>query len=362
MSHEIRTPLNSIVNFSELENEKQDKHPSINIINKSAKHLLNLVNDILDTSKVNENKLELNISTFAIASVISDIKDFLNCNAQSSKVELNTTIDKDVHEFVTGDERKVFQVLLNLTNNAIKFTQKGSVNINVSMDSQNPEYVIFKVKDTGVGIDNDKLEEIFGKFKQADNSISKKYGGTGLGLTIVKTFTTLMNGKISVQSKLGTGSIFTVKLPLKEANNPTSSTESSNHFDLTKCDLKILVIDDNQMNLLVMEAILKGISSTPVFCDGGHSALSSLEKQSFDIIFIDIHMPAMSGLEFYQEAKTRNLLNDAYTVALTADVFENTKKQINTVGIDSLITKPIPRPKLYQLLEDIQNKKKSASY
>ena len=349
MSHEIRTPINGIMGINYLLsktdlNEKQTEYTKK--LHSSTEHLLNIINDILDISKIEAGKIELEKINFKIENLLEDIKNSVDYKAKEKGLELNFIYDK-TDTIYYADSVKILQILINLVDNAIKFTHNGQVNIKVKIiDEQTIEFV---VSDTGIGLTIQQQTNIFNQFSQADNTITRKYGGTGLGLSISKQLANLMGGDLSVQSNLGKGSTFTFICKVENAKEDfveTDSFESFKNLKLIKNDIRILLVEDNQINQDIVIEILNDIKVD--VADNGLAAIKKFEKNTYHLILMDIQMPIMDG--FSAAKKIRELNKKIPIIALSANITPSTIYEIINVGMNDYISKPINLQKLYTKL------------
>ncbi|RYJ44812.1 response regulator [Flavobacterium beibuense] len=361
MSHEIRTPLNGIIGFTDLLiktplSESQAEY--LKNVNNSANLLLDVINDILDFSKIEAGKLELHSEEIDVYELCEQTIDVIRHLAEQKKLEVLLNIAPDIQRYVYADPVRLRQVLTNLLSNAIKFTSEGEVELQLksmkSDEEQNETTFEFSVRDTGVGIAPDKLQKIFGAFDQEDSSTTRKYGGTGLGLTISNKLLALMNSKLDVKSELNVGSefYFTVKFVVPE-QKPISKKTSPRNIK------KILIVDDNDSNRRILEAMLAGMNIHTVMATNGIEAMELLEKhKDFDLAIVDYNMPYMSGVDLIAHIRnTMKLSSEEFPVMLlhssaNDELIFNAAKELE---INFNYTKPIHSGKLKAVLDQLTN-------
>ena len=363
MSHEIRTPLNVILGLSDIikksaieENETLQKN--IDGIDFSAKNLLSIVNDILDFSKIEAGKLTLQSIDFNLRKVVETISDGFAIKAKEKGLDLTWEMDKDIPDMVIGDQYRLNQILTNLIGNAIKFTQRGEININVGLVSVIGDEVKlqFSVKDSGIGISKENLSRIFDSFYQVDNREDNEIAGTGLGLAITKELIKLQNGEFNAKSELHVGSEFEVILPFKRSKlkSLNDSIKTYVRQDKNLEGLKVLVAEDNKMNQFYIRQLLSNLKVEVDIAENGKEAVEIFERDasSYDLILMDMHMPVMNGIEAISKIRKTNKdkLKKVPIVACSADVFPEARKSAIKAGIDFYLTKPVSEDALKEVL------------
>ncbi len=366
MSHEIRTPLTSIIGFSEALLKNKDKNSQeydlTQIILKNSKHLLHLINEILDISKIESNKLKIELIACNLMELIDDVLNVMMHHAAEKKLELNVNYDFPLPKIIYTDPLRIKQILLNLISNAIKFTLNGKISIDISFDSKNK--ILFSVVDTGIGISEENINNLFSRFTQADSSTTRKYGGTGLGLYISKKLVELLGGTIQLQSipELGTKIKFTIDVG--NVDNEEKIYSNSNVIRITKTDINhekilltgsILIVDDNQDNQkliqLLVESVNENIKITSA--ENGKQAIEIAMKTNFDLILMDIQMPIMNGMEATKFLRSNNYKN--HIIALTANVMKEDIDNYLALGCDGYLSKPIDKNAFNSMLKKYLN-------
>lgn len=356
MSHEIRTPLNAIVGFTGLLNKTgltpQQKKFS-ELISKSSEHLLSVVNEVLFLFKLGMGKVFIEEVPFNTRELVQNVKESLRFRADEKKLGFHFIIDKAVPKVVIGDPFRMKQILINLTANALKFTDEGKVAVRVFSEKSTSKkvYLRFEVEDTGIGISKEDLDTIFDEFAQPGMKNEKMRKGAGLGLTIVRKLVELLNGRLHVESEPGKGSEFTVVIPFvkaKKSDKVEKPKEYDLNFNLLR-DKRILYADDDENNLLLAEAILSGWEIDFEIARDGAEALQWLEKENFDVVLLDIHMPHFSGVDVVKKTRrnTENANRHVKMLAVTANVMEKDLEKYLGSGFDDYILKPFREDKLY---------------
>ncbi|MDY6843784.1 MAG: response regulator [Thermodesulfobacteriota bacterium] len=376
MSHEMRTPLNGILGFADLlleEELTEEQREGVETIKKSGDNLLVLINDILDLSKVEHSMIELETIPFNVESLILDIGELVRTNLSEKPVEINCILG-DIHTNLLGDPTRLRQIITNLTSNAIKFTKEGEIIIGVSteMESETHTTLKFFVKDTGIGIPEDKRDRIFESFKQVDRSTTRKYGGTGLGLTISKTLVQLMRGDIWIESEVGKGSTFYFTAQFEKDLTPMELFQPVNLRDLL--GKKVLIVDDNETACRIVADVVKKIGMEPFVArsgaealvylkplspDNDHSTVTQTErlgsgeyvirKETFEIAIIDINIPDISSFELASEI-SRISTGKTKIIALSATISPGIAVKIQEMGFAGFVAKPVRRQVLINMI------------
>jgi signal transduction histidine kinase len=363
MSHEIRTPMNAIIGFSEVLAEEKpltgQQKEYIKMILDSSKHLLSLINDILDFSKIETGRMDVENVECDIRSLLAAIESTMNPNAKQKRLEFKIECTDDVPATILTDPAKVRQCLVNLVSNAIKFTEWGYIKISVNRISKDDKsFVEFEVSDTGIGIPPEKLDSIFDAFTQVDGSTTRKYGGTGLGLTITKQLAGLIGGQISVESEVGKGSKFKFVMPI--TNTAGSQDRKVGHCEeaaaTQTADQKInaqfsggvLVVEDIKMNQTLIKTLLEKLGFVVTIAEDGLEAIEVVKKQHFEMIFMDVQMPEMNGYDATK--RLRNLEIKTPIIAITASITDDDEQKCLEAGYDNYITKPIDKAHLIKII------------
>ncbi len=365
MSHEIRTPLNGILGMaqlianSELTTDQRDK---INTIQQSGHTLLSIINDVLDMSKIEAGKIELETTAFSLSHMLSSSISALHSLAQEKGLRFRINETGTCPNVLMGDPIRIRQIIWNLLSNAIKFTDKGGVTVNIDCNSKSFNHFVsetrdtvihLQIKDTGKGIDQKRQESIFDPFIQEDNTITRSYGGTGLGLSIVTNIIELMHGSIHLQSEVGQGSTFDVYLPLDKA--PLEEIEKIEKINKESIDFippahDILIAEDNPTNAMIARAFLEKFGQHVRIAENGRVAIQEIRKQRPDFVFMDIHMPEMNGIEATIELRKSDRYKDMPIIGLTAEAFADRHAEFMQAGMSRVITKPFTEIQLQKAI------------
>ncbi|PSL27687.1 ATP-binding protein [Chitinophaga ginsengisoli] len=359
MSHEIRTPMNAVLGFTHLlqqqpMNEKSKEY--VTSIQHAGENLLDIINDILDISKIESGMMRLEPVSFSLRGMLHSLELMFQPKAQEKKLELSFNIDTHVPDILYGDVMRLTQVLLNLVNNAIKFTHQGKVQLRVSqVAAESGVRLLFTVSDTGIGIAPDKIATIFDRFNQAEADITRKFGGTGLGLTIVSQLVELQHGSVSVESEPGKGSTFKVELPYTLGELLPDSGENYNYsqdnFALPQQpDIRLLVAEDNKMNQNLLKHLLGNRQLHYQLVNNGQEALSALSRQHFDLVLMDLQMPEMDGYTATKKIR-EELQSNIPIIAMTAHAMSGEREKCLQAGMNEYLAKPIREGELYRMIQ-----------
>lgn len=356
MSHELRTPLNALVGFGQLLsqtslNDKQQQY--VSIITSSSYNLLNIVNDVLDLSKIEAGKMRIERKVFDLREILEDIHLMFSGSLTEKGLQYTSDIDEKIPRYLKSDPERLKQILINLIGNAIKFTSHGSVYLGVSIVWDNKERnkakIAFSVRDTGAGIPADKIESIFQRFEQLEHATTRQHGGTGLGLTIVKNLVSMLGGTISVHSDLGRGSVFTFTTMFEKVSEEEAAesqgTASTTFIDLSS--FRILAVEDNRTNQLLLDHLMKKYHASVEFADNGEEALKALSKNDYDLVLMDIQMPVMDGYVAAEQIRRERKLT-VPMIAMTAYVSREERLKCMEAGFNAYIGKPIEENKLME--------------
>lgn len=353
MSHEIRTPFQGLLGMLNLLDEPNlsgRQRDYLRTAQDSAIHLLGVLNDILDVSTMESGTLKLSVGPVNLRSLAQEVDGLMQVAAADKGLSLNVHAASDLPDWVTADATRVRQIMFNLINNAIKFTNQGSIIAELSPASGGRCGVVLTVRDTGVGMDKETLQRLFTRFYQADNSLRRRIGGTGLGLDISRSLARMMGGDIQVSSEPGVGSVFTVILDLPEAATPEPERISQLDPQYTR-RLKVLVAEDHPINLKYMNILLEKMGHDATFCENGQEALDLLQSQSFDVVLLDYHMPVLDGLATTEAIRTMpGPASQIKIILVTADVVNDTRKRATEVGVNEFTSKPLQAADLHRAL------------
>lgn len=358
MSHEIRTPMNAIMGMIYLIektdlNEKQRDYTAK--IQASSKHLLGIINDILDFSKIEAGKYEIEKIDFKLDQVLNNLAALISEKCSSKGIKLIFDVDPEVPNNLKGDPLRIGQVLINYTNNAIKFTEKGEIIVRIKKkrEFKNNCIVRFEVKDTGIGMTEAQKDKLFQPFQQADTSTTRKYGGTGLGLVISKQLAALMDGEVGVQSEVGKGSTFwftanlVVNRLTEEENEPLNIADEK--FNTIK-GKHILLVEDNELNQQVAKEILEDMGFAIDIAENGEIAVNKVNDKNYDIVLMDMQMPVMDGVEAARQIRKNSKYESIPIIAMTANAMATDRERCLKAGMNDHITKPIDPRKLFAIL------------
>jgi signal transduction histidine kinase/CheY-like chemotaxis protein len=355
MSHEIRTPISVIMGFSSLlksQKSKQDQEEYIKLIQDSSKNLLQIINDVLDVSKVEAGKLNIELVACDLSDLLSDIESMTEQMAIDKGLKFKIIKRAKLPTMIKTDSGRLHQCLVNLVTNAVKFTEKGHVHITVYPDKQDSSMIRFDVIDTGIGIASDKFETIFESFSQISNIESHHHAGTGLGLTITKRLAELLGGSISVSSKLGKGSVFSLVIPTGIDIKEQISTENDQPQDELSLDQQftgeVLVAEDYESLRIYAKELLEGFGAKVTLAEHGKAAVEKAVNKPFDLILMDMRMPYLDGYGALKELRKKKVATPI--VALTAHAMSGYGKQCLKHGFDGYLSKPVSHDKMLQIL------------
>lgn len=361
MSHEIRTPLNAIIGISHLLSEEETSdtiHENIQILKYSAENLLSLINDVLDFGKLESGKVDLDLRPILLKQLVSASINALEVKSKEKNLRLNVIYNDSIPDSIIADPTRLNQILNNLIGNAIKFTEKGHVTLRLMHRflPANKVAIRFMVEDSGIGIPENRLDSIFEEFVQADSGVSKKFGGSGLGLSISKFLVELMGGTLSVNSKLGDGSVFHFELVFDVVIPSSHSDLAENKVDTSTAlkEVRVLLVDDNNVNRKIAARFLKKWNMEVFEAADGLEAFEMTKKENFDVILMDLQMPIMDGYESAKSIAEWEKKHGRYTpiLAVTAETMDDVKKSVRDAGMIDTVTKPFKPELLFRAIND----------
>jgi len=354
VSHELRTPLNAINGITHLlleDNPKKTQLKYLESLKFSGNYLTTFINEILEINKIDSTKVEIENISFNLKELLFNIQSSLKELATANKNYFNLEIDETIPNNLIGDPTKLSQIILNLINNALKFTQNGNVNVIAKLYEQEDDIatVYFEIVDTGIGIPEDKLQTVFESFSQGSIEVNRKYGGTGLGLTIVKKLIELLGGEIKLKSEVGKGSTFTFKLNFKINNEPLEIVEEVKPYNDKQLKHKsILLIEDNKINQMITRKMLENKAISCEILDNGEDAVELLKVKRFDMILMDVHLPGINGTTATQQI--RDFDKTTPIIALTAISLDENRDMLLSFGMNDVITKPFVPDEFYSTI------------
>ncbi len=364
MSHEIRTPMNAILGFTNLLqkeplNEKSTEF--VKCIEHSGENLLTIINDVLDFSKIEAGMMRIESNPFSLRELLHSIETMFATRVKQKNLRLTIDVDKSVPDILNGDAIRLTQIVVNLVNNSVKFTNTGGIYIRVIADKKNEDSIdiSFSVKDTGIGIPANKMHTIFERFQQVDDDITRKYGGTGLGLSIVRQLVELQNGTISVSTVKNMGTEFIFTIPYKLSNNTAEKNKTEftpeGEIGTNKKNIRILVVEDNVMNQNLIKHLLTDWKLDFIIANNGVEAVEALRDQRFSLVLMDIQMPWMDGYSATQKIRNE-LLSTIPIIAMTAHAMAGEREKCLTSGMNEYISKPIRAHELFKIINALLNR------
>jgi len=357
MSHEIRTPMNAVIGFTQLlkQNAREDQKEYLDLIQYSGENLLALINDILDFSKIDADKVELEEADFDLKDLINKVRLTLQVKAQEKGIQLNATIDENIPGLLKGDRVRLGQIFINLVSNAVKFTEKGEVNIlaRVIHSADASTSIAFEVRDTGIGIPAEKQDSIFESFTQASSDTTRKFGGTGLGLAICKRLVELHGSIINLQSQPGKGSSFKFEIEFKRSAAKEiidRAEQTSNAVSLK--GLKVLLAEDNKINVVLARQLMKQWQVECDVAENGLIAVEMVKKKDYDLVLMDLQMPEADGYEATRMIRTlqERKYQSLPVIALSAAALSEEKEKVYQSGMNDFVTKPFRPEDLFEKL------------
>ncbi len=367
MSHEIRTPINAIMGMNEMvlrECQSEAVQDYALNIQSASQNLLGIINDILDFSKIESGKMEIVEADYQVSSLINDVVTMIQIKADQAGLEFHVNVDENIPNHLFGDEGRIRQVMVNLLNNAVKYTKKGSVTLNIQSIRQETDFALrVEVVDTGIGIKEEDMSKLFRDFERLDLKKNRNVEGTGLGLAITRNLVEMMQGTLDVSSVYGKGSTFTVQVPqVIKSEEPMGSfikrfdefkkQHTKYHESFVAENARILVVDDNDMNLKVVRSLLKKTGMQVVTCQSGAECLELIAATHYDIVLLDHMMPVMDGVETLQKAKemSNSCCKETPFIALTANAISGVREMYLAAGFDNYLSKPVTGKALEEMI------------
>src|SRR5258705_7189804 len=369
MSHEIRTPMNAILGFTNLlqkEPLNEKLREFVKSIQNSGESLLTIINDILDFSKIEAGMMRIESNPFSLRGLLHSVETMFAARIQPKNLRLTVEVEKSIPDVLKGDAIRLTQIMVNLVNNSIKFTNSGDIKISVTTVKKEEDSIniSFSVKDTGIGIPPNKMDSIFERFQQADEDTTRKYGGTGLGLSIVKQLVELQNGTIRVSSVQNVGTEFVFTIPYTISKELVESNSRKNlangEIQLKESNIKILVAEDNAMNQSLMKHLLDDWNLDFDIVNNGEEAIKALQQKKYSLVLMDIQMPQMDG--YTATMKIRNeSKSDIPVIAMTAHAMAGEREKCLSYGMNEYIPKPIRENELFKIINNILKTNKEAA-
>lgn len=359
VSHELRTPLNAINGITHLLLEENPKESQLNYLTSlkfSGNYLLTFINEILEINRIESSTIETENITFNLKQLLGNIQSSLKELASINNNAFTIEVDPNIPDFLIGDPTKLSQIFLNLINNALKFTKNGEVKVSLAVNELNPEFtsIHFEVLDTGIGIPEEKIDAVFDSFSQGSIEINRKYGGTGLGLTIVKKLIDILGGKIKVESKVGKGSAFSFDLSFKIGLDQNHYEKKAEFDDSILNGLNVLLIEDNKINQMITKKMVENKGMICEVIDNGEDAIEAVKNNSYDLVLMDVHLPGINGTIATQTIRTFD--KKTTIIALTAISLNENRDMLLSYGMNDVITKPFDPQDFYRTL--VMNLKK----
>jgi len=354
VSHELRTPLNAINGITHLlleENPKKSQLHYLESLQFSGNYLTKFINDILEINKIDSHKTQIDNITFNLKLLLENIQSSLKELALENENNFNFNIDAEIPNYTIGDPTKLSQILLNLINNALKFTHNGEVVVTAKLVSliDKKASIYFEIKDNGIGIPEDKIESVFDSFSQGSIDINRKYGGTGLGLTIVKKLVNLLGGEIKLKSKVKEGSSFSFELPFKIGKKPRENSAKTKEVNTAAfLDKKILVVEDNKINQMITKKMLANKGMRCEIIDNGEESIEKCQNYNYDLILMDVHLPGINGTIATQKIRKFDTITPI--IALTAISLNENREMLLSFGMNDVITKPFVPEDFYSVI------------